>query len=267
MEPKPPMAKPKPSLDPKYLKPREKPDGDGASLLEDLIDAADSLNEDQNASAKMGWRWNCPAPARQTACVRSSNTAWRTHDRGRFEAACDGTLVGFTEAEQNLQDCGVVCWGCSMLRACCIPHPTAIRTEYVRMQTVHAATTETLTEGIETTNSGSNSIEVAIAAEMSAEYGGVSASVSSSITTTVERSWSHTQSSTYERTVTQPAYSTLWNLRTSTTMNGRTVHAYTRDYILTRRSTAPRCIPGECVDTFDNGGNCQQCHPGGELSG
>lgn len=61
--------------------------------------------------------FECEAPLQQTECVKSSFHSWR-QDRQLFQDVCDGQLVRWGD-DSTVQDCGVPCFGCSYIRACC----------------------------------------------------------------------------------------------------------------------------------------------------
>lgn len=264
MEPKPPME-PKPLID-------------GASLIDDLLDEHVTLNDDLdaeqnlNASAKMGWNWQCPTmQGHSTECVHISHNNW-FNNKAKFQAHCDGELDGFYESgpgAQNLQDCGQACWGCSFLRACCIGRVVSIKGRYEAVGHYSATAREvTVTEGVSIGHSTTTSITASMERSFSVGIEGLfSAGASSSLSATVSTTYSHTKTSTVSLKETQPAQSRLWQyVLDFTDVYGvtRTLKAGT---VLTGDNNAPTCQPGGCSDKFSAGhGSCRQCHSGQALS-
>eukprot|EP00929_Paragymnodinium_shiwhaense_P110939 TRINITY_DN78293_c0_g1_i1.p1 TRINITY_DN78293_c0_g1~~TRINITY_DN78293_c0_g1_i1.p1 ORF type:complete len:101 (-),score=18.02 TRINITY_DN78293_c0_g1_i1:217-519(-) len=61
--------------------------------------------------------WSCPEPFEATECVKSSWIDWK-NERSKFQAVCKGRLVRWGD-DSGVQDCGIPCFACSYIRACC----------------------------------------------------------------------------------------------------------------------------------------------------
>ena len=71
--------------------------------------------------------WSCEAPLEATDCVLSSWHGWKG-DRDKFQAKCKGNLVRWGD-DSGVQDCGVACFACSYIRACCDTCKTILAVE------------------------------------------------------------------------------------------------------------------------------------------
>jgi len=67
-----------------------------------------------------GAGFSCPAPYKETECVLSAWHTWK-QQRGLFQAACNGELVNWDDFSgySGVEDCGIACFACSYIRACC----------------------------------------------------------------------------------------------------------------------------------------------------
>lgn len=219
--------------------------------------------------------WSCDDPLTSTECVKSSWTGWKG-DEQKFQDKCSGNLVRWGQ-DSGVQDCGIACFGCSWIRACCNDCTSILKvsSQWKRISCTDVETQVKYSYGVQTTDSSSwsrtekwsTSVSVTAAAHGVVEgiAGDISltASSSHSLEETTSESWSVTTTESTEITFTQPAETCSWHWRTTITDSCGERTADSKDFILTKgnsRGNSPCCLPGlimsedgECPP--DNAGN------------
>eukprot|EP00929_Paragymnodinium_shiwhaense_P028529 TRINITY_DN1650_c1_g1_i1.p1 TRINITY_DN1650_c1_g1~~TRINITY_DN1650_c1_g1_i1.p1 ORF type:complete len:288 (-),score=52.39 TRINITY_DN1650_c1_g1_i1:236-1027(-) len=205
--------------------------------------------------------WSCPAPLVSTDCVKSSWISWKS-DKDKFQAKCKGNLVRWGE-DSGVQDCGIACFACSFIRACCDTCLTIKSTtgfwssagcvDTDTQQKVEIGVKISESESFEVTEKWSTSVTASASGEASVEGEdgesgsgkiGLDASASHEFATKYSSSWGRTQSESYTRSWTQPkgTCAWTWNVKIEDSCNTRI--ATTETYELTPHGNPPCCMPG-----------------------
>ena len=193
----------------------------------------------------------CVAPLQFSSCVHSSWHNWK-NERSKFQAQCKGVLIGFGNGDKA-QDCNRACWGCSFIRACCDTCDTIFRIEPQYINLGHTSVPKTLSQetGVETSSSGSwsqtetwsKSVTAGFSNGEQAGFHG-SATIGHELSVSQSYSWSETKSSKTTVTFQQPAHTTAWGFQWKITDSCGIKYAHTRDFVTTKTSSPPKCLPG-----------------------
>ena len=235
----------------------------------DLSDAAQSVQALQCTGPGC---WSCKAPLESTKCVKSSWIGWKG-DRDKFQAECKGNLVRWGD-DSGVQDCGVACWGCSFIRACCDTCKIILAVEgsYVPLGCTSVAKDVSQTTGVtvSTSSSWSRTEEWSSSVSSKVSASGVvegitgsvelSAETKHSLSITMSSSWSKTQSTSTTIKFTQPANTCAWGFQWKITDSCGIKYARSNDFVTTDTGKSPCCLPfmedkktGKCI--ADNAGH------------
>lgn len=219
--------------------------------------------------------WSCDGPLTSTDCVLSNWISWKSQE-DKFAAQCQGELVRFGQ-DSGVQDCGVACFGCSYIRACCDTCDSMLKVsgQWARISCTDVETSVKYTYGVQTekssswsrTETWSQSVSASVTASGVVE--GIdgeiklSAEASHSLVETASSSWSVTTTENTAIEFTQPKETCSWHWRTTITDSCGVRTADSKDFILTSgssRGNSPCCLPGLEQDDQgncppDNGGN------------
>lgn len=219
--------------------------------------------------------WSCDAPLVATQCVRSSWHGWKSH-RDLFQRECRGQLVRWGD-DSGVQDCGVICFACSYIRACCDTCMTmkkppmgywhqlgCVAVERKRSITVGVEVTES--ESFEFSESWSTSVGASADVAATVLGAGVNIGLSGSVAREESRkwsaAWSQTTSTKHTYDWTQPADTCGWTWNVEIADSCRTRQATSAHYELTPTGNPPCCLPGMSVDRNDMYGDCLPDHSG-----
>lgn len=222
--------------------------------------------------------WSCDEPLVSTECVLSNWITWKSQE-DKFAQQCPGELVRFGQ-DSGVQDCGVACFGCSYIRACCDDCTSIFKVsgQWRRISCTDAETKVKYSWGVETTSTSSWSRTekwsqaVSLTASLSGVVVGIagsinlSASSSHSLEETTSGSWSQTTTENTSVEFTQPAETCSWHWRTTITDSCGQKTADTKDFILTSgssRGNSPCCLPGL---EMDESGNCPPDNAGNVVN-
>lgn len=203
----------------------------------------------------------CDAPHVATECVRSSwlGGGWKK-DQSKFQNKCNGKLVGWGD-DDYVDDCGIACFGCSFIKACCDDCTTikSVTGRWKQLQCVSGPQKVTLVEGIKTVNAGSWSHtskwvqSVSMWATLSALVKGatgtlgLSASATEELTINTAASWETTRTTETTKEYTQAANTCAWTWITVIVDSCGTHYADSKHFIQTSgpaKGNAPCCLPG-----------------------
>lgn len=232
----------------------------------------------QNATCTGPKCWSCEAPLQETQCVKSSWIKWKSQEE-KFAAECSGELVRFG-VDSGVKDCGVACFGCSYIKACCDTCTSVLKTvgQWAMISCTDVEVDVKYSYGVQTTSTSSwsrtetwsqsvslhadgHGVVMGIAGEISLD-----ASAAHSLVEKSESSWSVTTTKNTSVAFTQPAKTCSWHWRTTITDSCGVRTADSKDFILTSgpmRGAAPCCLPGfEQDDT----GNCAPDNAGNVIN-
>jgi len=169
-----------------------------------------------------------------------------------------------------VQDCGIACFGCSYIRACCDTCTNIFKVagQWKRISCTDVETKVNYSYGVQTSNesswsrtekwSASVSVTASAKSVVSGIAGdiGLSGGAAWSLEETTSGSWSVTTTENTQIQFTQPAETCSWHWRTTITDSCGVRTADSKDFILTKgatRGNAPCCLPGLEMDA---NGNC-----------
>jgi hypothetical protein len=246
----------------------------GPCELEEFRDSEVCVAKRKNDGCTGSHCWSCDGPLVSTDCVKSAWVTWRSH-RDDFAHQCPGELVRFGQ-HSGVDDCGVPCFGCSYIRACCDDCSTILKVvgQWERISCTDVETKVSYSYGVSSTETSSWSrtetwtSKVSFSASTKAVVAGVTGEIgltaesSHELEKSTSESWSVTTTEKTEIDFTQPAQSCSWHWRTVITDSCGTRFADSRDFILTTglsRGNSPCCLPGI---ELDESGNCRPDNAG-----
>jgi len=223
-------------------------------------------------------KWSCDAPLVATACVKSSWTGWKS-DRSKFQKKCNGNLVRWGK-DSGVKDCGIACFGCSYIKACCDTCTTikSVVGSWAEIRCVDVDFDVTHTYGVTATEEGSWSRTEEWSQSVSAKatasgmaYGvmgtvELSAEARHGLTIQTSTSWSVTTTDSTTDTFRQAAHTCSWVWQTHIEDSCGSKVALSEDFIITSgpsRGNSPCCLPG--IEQDENG-NCMPDNDGQVVS-